>query len=279
MRKFAAAMIGTLAVTCTSMPTAFAAMALPRAALVPGGVAIVALGDATQPAPTAKVGDSAVLVVKHGGQWRAVVGIPLSQAPGAMPLLVTRGAATETIELTISGKEYPAQYLTVPPRQVDLSPEDQARFERERVLQRAAVTTFSAQPPRTVSLEWPLRGRLSSPFGFRRFFNNQARNPHSGLDIARPTGTPVKAPAVGTVIATGDYFFNGKTIFIDHGQGFITMYCHLSKIRVQPGQKVRVGDHIGDVGATGRATGPHLHLGVTLNGVMVDPTLFLPAKQ
>jgi len=158
---------------------------------------------------------------------------------------------------------------------VNPNKQDLERIGKESKIIRAALATWSEQTNVPFDFELPVHGRLSSPFGLRRYFNGQPRKPHSGLDIAADEGTPILAPASGTIIATGDYFFNGNTIFIDHGQGLITMFCHLNKIRVKPAQVVEKGQRLGDVGMTGRVTGPHLHWSVSLNNARIEPRLLL----
>jgi len=244
---------------------------------VPGGIARLALG----PAPTRPQAFAAgvpVLVLGDARGWTAIVGIPLSATPGPAKIVLRAADGEHTLAYDIRPKHYVEQRLTVSPRTVDLAPEDLARHERERAHQQQVMETFSEPFPRAADLHLrvPVPGRRSSSFGLRRVFNGQARNPHSGMDIAAPTGTPVVAPLPGRVIDTGDYFFNGHTVWLDHGGGLLTMVCHLSSIAVQPGDVLRTGEPLGAVGATGRATGPHLHWGVMLNRAMVDPALFLP---
>jgi Peptidase family M23/Peptidase family M23 N-terminal domain len=268
---------GVLCVGAWFAAPAFA-IDFPQQRLVPGGVAVIALGPAAEQ-PVVHIGGVAGLVVGGTTGWTAVLGIPLSAAaPGRVNYEVVRsGVAAVRAHIPIGPGGYTEQRLRVAPGQVDLAPADLARYERERDHLAAVAATHSDNPPATLQLLQPSTGARSSSFGLRRFFNGQPRSPHSGMDIAAPTGTPVVTPAAGRVIDVGDYFFNGNTVWVDHGGGLLTMVCHLSSTAVKPGDVVARGDVIGAVGATGRATGPHLHWSVSLNRVMVDPALFLPA--
>jgi murein DD-endopeptidase MepM/ murein hydrolase activator NlpD len=251
----------------------------PEAALpndpVPGGVAAVALGiPAERPPPEARFQGSRVWVLPHAGEWWALVGLPLSLPTGAHQLEVA--AVPDPQRFTVGSREYARQDITLKnQRQVDPDPEDLRRIEADKQAMARVKQAWSADSPGSWQLDWPARGPLSSPFGLRRYFNGQPRAPHSGLDIAAGAGTPVKAPLAGSVTLAGDLFFNGNSIALHHGQGFSTLYCHLRRIDVREGQQVAAGEVIGAVGQTGRATGPHLHLGVILNGAMVSPSLFL----
>jgi Peptidase family M23 len=263
----------------------------PRNSQVPGGVARLSLGPAvTRPVARVREGgresgreggvDLPLLVVGDATEWTALIGIPLSATPGPASIWVqSDGGTPREASYTVAPKRYLTQSLRVAPGTVDLSPDDQARYERERVQQAQVMATFSE--PLTLAnglrMRVPVPGRRSSSFGLRRVFNGQSRNPHSGMDIAAATGTPVRAPLPGRVIDTGDYFFNGNTVWLDHGGGLLSLLCHLSAIDVQAGDVLKTGERLGAVGATGRVTGPHLHWGVMLNRAMVDPALFLGA--
>jgi len=247
----------------------------PRAAAVPGGVARVDLGPAPE-RPRAWADDAPLLVLGDAIVWTALVGIPLAAEPGTAHIRVVTDAGERRLPYAIVPKRYAEQHLKVAPRTVDLSPADLARHEREREHQQGVIASFSAPPTGALRMRAPCAGPRSDSFGKRRFFNGQPRNPHSGMDIAAPTGTPVVAPLAGTVVDTGDYFFNGSTVWLDHGGGLLSMLCHLSRIDCQPGDRLAAGQRLGAVGASGRVTGPHLHWTVTLSRASVDPALFLP---
>ena len=258
------------------LPALCQADLLPQALPVPGGIAEIAVGNTQQPAPKVFYDKHRVLVTAHDGQWLALVGIPLDANTGTQSIVVERPEGEEQVAFSIADKHYPEQRLTIKnKRMVDqMTPKDLKRIEAEKQEMASIKETWSEGDVDT-NFVAPVDGRLSSLFGLKRFFNNQARNPHNGLDIAAPTGKDILAPASGTVIGTGNYFFNGNTVFLDHGQGLLSAYLHMSEITVQKGQQVRQGQRIGAVGATGRVTGPHLHWIVYLNKETVDPALFI----
>mgnify|MGYP000968385302 CR=1 FL=1 len=264
-------LFGTLVLALSST----AGSALPQHNPVPGGVAVVELAvDGTAP-PTARWGEQPLAVVRENGRWFALLGIPLDTLPGELEIGVFSGSTATVRSVPIRVKNYPEQRLTIrDQRKVEPNAEDLARIEREKEVTAAVKRRFSGAAPAT-DFALPASGPLSSRFGLRRVFNGQPRNPHAGLDVAVGAGAPVRAPAAGVVANTGDYFFNGNTVFIDHGQGLITAYMHLSRIDVRSGQPVRKGEILGAAGSTGRVTGPHLHWAVFLNNTPVDPELFL----
>ena len=261
-----------------AVPALLANLLLAPSNPVPGGVVLLNLGAATA-APIASYEGTRAMVTRTEDGWQAVVGLALATQLGPHALEVRRADGSKTqLTFNVIDKRYAEQRLKVAPTQVNLSKRDLARVAAEQSRMRAARTAFSERSYMSLAFNPPVAGPRSSSFGLRRFFNNEARDPHSGMDIAAGAGTPVAAAADGRVVDTGRYFFNGNTVQIEHGQGLITMYCHLSAIGVRVGDVVARGAIIGKVGATGRVTGPHLHFGVALNGAFVDPAWFLPGS-
>lgn len=251
---------------------------LPRESRVPGGIALVPIpgGDATP--PSASYDGHRAAVIRQDERWVAVIGIPLSAAAGRHSVRVETSEGVAEIPFTIGEKRYRTQHLTIKDqRKVTPAPDDLVRIEHERARSDAALSRFTAAAATAFQLQSPVNGARSDSYGSRRVFNGQPRNPHSGMDIAAAKGTPIRSPAAGSVVEAGDFFFNGNTLFIDHGHGLVTMYCHLDSVKVKVGDQLAAGDIIGTVGSTGRVTGPHLHWGVALNRALVDPALFLPA--
>ena len=257
-------------------------LALPDEASVPGGIAYVRLGTVAHDAarPRAWLGEQPVWVSIENGQWVAVVGLALDLPPGAHQLRVDDGELQRQLTFDVRPKNYPAQHIRLKDSsKVTLSPADEARAVAEIAEIQKLKRHWRDEESDDPQFTQPAAGRLASRFGLRRFFNGEARAPHSGLDVAVPRGTPIKATRPGTVLAVGDYFFNGKTVFVDHGNGLISMVCHLDRIDVRAGEPVDQGQHVGLSGMTGRASGPHLHWSMVLNGVMVDPELFIRRQR
>jgi hypothetical protein len=273
-RLIASSLIVLSVIVIASRPAR--SMDLPHERAVPGGVKIIRLNIAGDVPPFVEADGHRALVVQDGTSWVAVVGIPLAAGVGTRQVTVREASGPREIEFTVGDKRYASQSLKVAPRQVNLSPADLARVNRERETLERALNHWSEPPPDTLRWAQPVPGVRSSSFGMRRIFNGESRSPHSGMDIAAPSGTPVLLPLAGTVLDTGEYFFTGNTVLVDHGRGLVSMYCHLSAIDVRPGERIAAGTRIGAVGMTGRATGPHLHWALSLNRAWVDPELFLP---
>jgi murein DD-endopeptidase MepM/ murein hydrolase activator NlpD len=273
-----------LAVTLILLCAARAAEAIPQHAPHPGGVAVIPIGAASAsegPVPIAMFGDKRALVILHDDEWVAIVGIPLDYEGSAARLSVSLpGQPVSEYPFEVTPHAYREQRLTVENQSyVDPDPLQLARIAAERERIDTALGAWRESRLVDVELLVPVAGRRSPSFGFRRFFNDQPRAAHKGMDIAAPRGSTILAAADGVISIEGDFFFNGNTVIVDHGQGLLTMYCHLDAIDVRQGDSVARGAAIGKVGATGRVTGAHLHFGVYLNGTAVDPSLLLAPPE
>ena len=249
-------------------------VAQPRQSLVPGGVAIIDISEDSL--AEYRFNNKPVLVTSFNGALHAIVGIPLNTKPGEHYIESRKNGAVKKKFFRVVNKEYATQHITIKnKRKVNPYASDMERILREKKIKSKARATYTKK---TVDTDFllPVEGIQTGSYGKRRFFNGQARQPHSGMDIAADEGVPVAAPADGTVIETGDFFFSGNMIYIDHGQGLITLFAHLSEIDVERNQQIKKGQILGKVGSTGRVTGPHLHWSLGLNGTWVDPALFLP---
>ena len=232
---------------------------------VPGGVVAIPLPEQ---AVEVRFEDRPALLHRD----HALIGLPLDTSPGRHSVDITTDEGSLKVSFEVLPKEFPVQRLTIAnDRLVNPNAGDLKRIAKETARMRAAYALASFGRGDLHPFLLPVEGELSSPFGRKRILNGQPRNPHRGLDIAADTGTPIIAPAAGTVVVTGNFFFNGNTVLIDHGDGLVTMYCHLHEIHVNEGGALARGETFGSVGATGRATGPHLHWTVSMHGAKVDP--------
>ena len=209
------------------------------------------------------------------GEYAGLLGLDMQDKPGRHKLMIQveypDRKERHRITVLLMKEDFRVQHLKLPKKMVDLDSKTLARVRKESKLLHHAFESVLPEPLWKSQFIEPVQGRVSGRFGSRRVINGQHKRPHSGEDIAAPKGTPVVAMNTGMVRLTMDHFFTGKGVILDHGLGLFSMYFHLSAVDVTQGQLVEKGQPIGKVGATGRATGPHLHWGVRLNGSRIDP--------
>ncbi len=250
--------------------------AFPKNDLKPGGIAILPVANISQAEPRVFSGNDRVAVVQGKTNWLAIVGISLDAKPGSHYITIRKSSGKmQKKYFRVHKHKYRTQYLTIRNKnKVNPNKKSMQRILREMKLKKRLIKTYSSVQPQLNFIK-PVSGRDSGRFGARRVFNKQKRKPHSGMDIAAPAGRNIRASSAGKVLYAGNLFFTGKVVYLDHGEGLISLYAHMSKINVKKGQTVNKGQIIGKVGKTGRVTGPHLHWSVYLNGHAVDPALFL----
>ena len=264
-----AIIIGAL-ITLLGLPVSAKALTL-KGNLVQGGTAI----GTVDPAASVHYQGKSIHVSPEG---LFVIGFPRDAQPKAVIELHQPSGKVEKKSLSIKKRAYKIQRIDgLPPRKVSPSAEDWERIKKESSLVKAVRKRDDPRTDFTQSFIWPVTGRISGVYGSQRILNGAPKRPHYGVDIAAPTGTPVKAPADGVVsLAHDNMFYSGGTLIIDHGHGLSTTYMHLHQLLVKEGQRVNQGDVVAQVGATGRVTGPHLHWGMNWFDTRLDPALLVP---
>ena len=223
--------------------------------------------------------------LERPGHWESLYGIDAEQEPGEVEITVfldlpgPREPGVVRGRVGIGKRVFAEERLTLPDRMVHLGARDLERVRKEEEVISALWLVHTPERVWNGPFAMPLQGRRGSPFGLRRWINGEPRSFHTGMDVKAAEGAPVRAAHAGRVVLTGDFFFGGKSVFLDHGQGLYTMYFHLSGVRVKPAESVGQGEVVGWVGQTGRASGPHLHWGARLAGARVDPLSLIESTQ
>ena len=220
--------------------------------------------------------------VKSMGQqrWRGWIGVDLKKKPGTYDMHWQQGKKLLAQDkLHVSSGTFRISRISVAEKMAVFNQKTLKRIRSEVKALKATYTQGVNANPNVVMHFLPVKGEESTPFGAQRYVNGEPRSPHSGIDIAAPAGTPVRLPLAGSVLLVADMYLNGKTIAIGHGNGLVSVYSHMQSTAVSKGQWVKTGETIGEVGATGRATGPHLHWGVRFYNARVNPASLLePAR-
>lgn len=268
-----------LAAAALAAPAPPPRLSVESRALKPGEMLLLVVeGHDPKSAPRAELGgqDAVFFAAPSSGTWLALVGLDVEAKPGPLSLKTTLRspggkAVVEERQLEIEPATFPVVELKVEAKYVTPAKTDGERAEAEAGRLHKLFTRGEPKRLFEGSFVSPIPGAASARFGERRVFNGQPRSPHSGADLRAKTGTPVRAPAAGKVVLAGPLFFQGRTVVLDHGLGVTTLYAHLSRITVKPGDLVKKGQVVGKAGATGRVTGPHLHWALKWRSARVDP--------
>jgi len=217
----------------------------------------------------------------NGKTWFGFFGADLKLKPGSYPLVVKipSTGVRKQIDIAVQSKDFGVRQLTLPKEMVDLDTVTLERVKREAAIMKEVLEAPPTAPQWKGPFVKPVNGEVVGTFGQASIINGMPRSPHSGVDLKAETGTPVLSINSGRVVLTGEHFFNGLFAVIDHGGAALSMYFHLDQILAQRGDRVEKGQVVGLVGATGRATGPHLHFGIRINGARIDPMQFIKVNE
>lgn len=256
-----------------ALPLTGSTIELHPSAIGQGEVALLTIQKEgrARPEVTWRAKDITVLLDSSNGMWTAFLGADLTTVPGGYTLQVRCGDEVLTRQILVLSKDHGTRRFTVPKEMEALDPPTLERVQEESRVMKELFSVSHDQPFWRGRWITPVTGGTVSPFGCRTFINDLERSPHSGVDLTAAEGTSIRAANRGRVALVANHFFGGLSIVIDHGGGIHSMYFHLSEISVTAGRLVEKGDIIGFSGSSGRATGPHLHFGIRLNGERVNP--------
>lgn len=218
-------------------------------------------------------------IVKADQHWKGWIGVDLKQKTGSHQILWQAGQRKIKQYLMVSKGKFRVSHIEVAKKMAVFDPPTLARIRREVKALKATYNMPVDAHPDISMRDMPVHGIVSTPFGAQRYVNGEPRSPHSGLDIAAPLGTPIKAPLSGKVLLVADMYLNGNTVAIGHGNGLVSVYSHMQSVNVHPGDWIHANSTIGKVGSTGRATGPHLHWGIRFNNARINPDSLLPKSD
>ena len=225
-----------------------------------------------------KLDNKRLLTIKRNNKFYLIYGIPYKTPIGPVNLNITSLISKKGIKFTIKEKVFHRQDISVSKKYTEPSKKDLQRIIKEKDIISEYRTAWSSKDP-DINFIYPVEGTITGIFGTQRYYNGKKGRYHNGIDIAGPINEPIVAPSSGKVLLTGDYFYNGKFVYIDHGKGLLSIFIHLNEINTTQGKFIKKGDVIGKIGTSGRSTGPHVHWSVMLNQNYIDPMIFLTVNK